>query len=137
MDADMDYETISEPGPKRRKIRKGTKSCWECKKRKMKCVYADTSSPADADPMCIGCQRRESNCVSQEFEFFDGRDNAGHLERKGRHHTSAKDKNRIARVEDLVEQLIRKVDRHWGVEVPATTELPTPVMESLLQMLRQ
>ncbi|KAJ5199663.1 hypothetical protein N7472_004867 [Penicillium cf. griseofulvum] len=126
----MDYEIIGESEAKRRKIRKGTKSCWECKKRKTKCVYAEPSSPADADAdadaICIGCQRRESKCVSQEFEFVDGRENAGHLERKGRHHTSGKGKDRVARVEALVEQLIRKVDGHEGVGIPATCELPTP-----------
>lgn len=120
----MDYEITTESDPKRRKIRKGTKSCWECKKRKMKCVYADPNSPADADAICIGCQQRGSKCVSQEFEFVDRRENAGHRERKGRH--SGKDKDRVARVEALVEQLIRKLDRHGGVEVPATSEIPTP-----------
>ncbi|KAJ5671788.1 hypothetical protein N7507_000915 [Penicillium longicatenatum] len=118
---DMDYELIAESEAKRRKIRKGTKSCWECKKRKMKCVYADSSSPADGDAICIGCQRRGFKCVSQEFEFVGGTENAGHFERKGRHHTSGKDRDRVARVETLVEELIRKVDRHGGLEVPATS----------------
>lgn len=122
----MDSEIIAQSEAKRRKIRKGTKSCWECKKRKMKCVYPDPSSPADAEAICIGCQRRGCECVSQEFGFVDGRENEGHLGRKGRHHTSGKDDDRVARVEALVEQLIRKVDRHGGVGVPATTEIPTP-----------
>ncbi|CAI7654822.1 unnamed protein product [Penicillium glandicola] len=126
MDIDMDYEIIAESEAKRRKIRKGTRSCWECKQRKIKCVYTDPSSPADAEIICIGCQRRGSKCVSQEFEFVDGRENAGHLERKGRHHPTGKDKDRITRVETLVEQLIRKVDRHRDLEVPTTSELPTP-----------
>ncbi|CAI7576302.1 unnamed protein product [Penicillium viridicatum] len=126
MDADMDSEIIAQSEAKRRKIRKGTKSCWECKKRKMKCVYPDPSSPADAEAICIGCQRRGCECVSQEFGFVDGRENEGHLGRKGRHHTSGKDDDRVARVEALVEQLIRKVDRHGGVGVPVTSEIPTP-----------
>ncbi|OQE12614.1 hypothetical protein PENVUL_c001G06129 [Penicillium vulpinum] len=126
MNKGMDYEIIAESEAKRRKIRKGTKSCWECKKRKMKCVYADPSSPVDTEAICIGCQRRESKCVSQEFEFVDGRENAGHLERKGRHHASGKDNNRVARVEELLEQLIRKLDRHRGVGIPETSEIPTP-----------
>lgn len=126
MDIDMDYEIIAESETKRRKIRKGTKSCWECKKRKMKCVYADPSSPADTEAICVGCQRRGSKCVSQEFEFVDGRENAGYFEKKGRHHTNGEDKDRVARVEALVEQLIRKVDRHGGVGEPATSAVPTP-----------
>ncbi|KAJ5909814.1 hypothetical protein N7504_004457 [Penicillium tannophilum] len=121
----MDYEIIAESETKRRKIRKGTKSCWECKQRKMRCVYADPSSPADAGAICIGCQRRGLKCVSQEFEFVDGRENAGNLEKKG-HHKNGKDKDRVARVEALVEQLIRKVDRHGEVGEPATSAFPTP-----------
>lgn len=103
MNSNMDYEIVAESEAKRRKIRKGTKSCWECKKRKMKCVYADLSSPTDSEAICIGCQRRGFKCVSQEFEFVDRRENIQHLERKGRHHMSGKDKDRVARVEALVE----------------------------------
>ncbi|KAH8657673.1 hypothetical protein BX600DRAFT_551977 [Xylariales sp. PMI_506] len=48
--------------PERRKIRKGTRSCWECKRRKVRCTYA---SPAHS--VCIGCSRRCTKCISQEF----------------------------------------------------------------------
>ncbi|KAH9843463.1 Zn2/Cys6 DNA-binding protein [Teratosphaeria destructans] len=50
-------------GPARRKVRKGTKSCWECRRRKMKCVYA----PLSTGTVCCGCQRRGSECVSQKY----------------------------------------------------------------------
>ncbi|KAL2018243.1 hypothetical protein VTK56DRAFT_1150 [Thermocarpiscus australiensis] len=46
---------------KRRKLRKGTRSCWECKRRKIRCMFA---SPGDAT--CIGCQHRRVPCVPQE-----------------------------------------------------------------------
>lgn len=46
---------------KRRKLRKGTRSCWECKHRKTSCVFA---SPHDSS--CKGCQRRRLPCISQE-----------------------------------------------------------------------
>lgn len=48
---------------KRRKLRKGTHSCWECKRRKMKCVF---DAPTDTTT-CTGCRRRGSQCVSQEY----------------------------------------------------------------------
>lgn len=48
---------------KRRKVRKGTHSCWECKRRKMKCRF----DPRIASTSCNGCQRRGSPCISQEF----------------------------------------------------------------------
>ncbi|KAL4987323.1 hypothetical protein BDW68DRAFT_161249 [Aspergillus falconensis] len=50
------------PPLKRKKVRRGTRSCWECKRRKMKCVF---ERPDDA--VCVGCHRRWTQCVSQEF----------------------------------------------------------------------
>ncbi|OJJ61777.1 hypothetical protein ASPSYDRAFT_40318 [Aspergillus sydowii CBS 593.65] len=49
-------------GPQRKKLRRGTRSCWECKRRKMKCVF---ERPDDA--VCVGCHHRWTQCVSQEF----------------------------------------------------------------------
>lgn len=48
---------------RKRRVRKGTKSCWECKRRKMKC----TLDPLSPSAVCGPCRRRGSNCVSQEF----------------------------------------------------------------------
>ncbi|XXG95657.1 hypothetical protein Hte_001926 [Hypoxylon texense] len=47
----------------KRRVRKGTRSCWECKRRKMKCTF----DPLSASTVCNGCRRRGSKCVSQEF----------------------------------------------------------------------
>ncbi|KAL5358546.1 hypothetical protein BJX96DRAFT_183012 [Aspergillus floccosus] len=47
----------------RRKVRKGTHSCWECKRRKMKCRF----DPRIASASCNGCRRRGSPCISQEY----------------------------------------------------------------------
>ncbi|CAK7272464.1 hypothetical protein SEPCBS119000_005139 [Sporothrix epigloea] len=47
---------------RRRKVRKGTHSCWECRRRKIRCQFA---SPDDVG--CIGCQSRGTPCRSQEF----------------------------------------------------------------------
>lgn len=79
---------------KRRKIRKGTHSCWECKQRKMKCTFS-----LPTDDICIRCRRRGIKCVSQEYP---------------EEITTALDQNlqmgdRIARVERLVEKLLKKV----------------------------
>lgn len=49
--------------PKRRKLRKGTQSCWECKRRKTRCIFA-----APSEPTCVGCKSRRTKCVSQEFD---------------------------------------------------------------------
>ncbi|KAB5571769.1 hypothetical protein GE09DRAFT_1096793 [Coniochaeta sp. 2T2.1] len=47
---------------RRRKVRKGTHSCWECRRRKIKCQYDSTS-----DTICLPCQARGSQCQSQEY----------------------------------------------------------------------
>ncbi|KAH6626580.1 hypothetical protein B0J18DRAFT_365627, partial [Chaetomium sp. MPI-SDFR-AT-0129] len=46
----------------RKRVRKGTRSCWECKRRKVRCVFASPS-----DTICSPCRRRKTGCVSQEF----------------------------------------------------------------------
>lgn len=50
------------PPAKRRKVRKGTHSCWECRRRKIKCQFEAE------DTICIGCKQRGSDCRSQEFD---------------------------------------------------------------------
>lgn len=51
------------PPLKRRKIRRGTQSCWECKRRKTRCSFA---TPEDS--VCDGCRSRKVDCISQEFD---------------------------------------------------------------------
>lgn len=48
------------PSPKRRKVRKGTLSCWECKRRKTRCSLATSSAD-----ICDGCRSRGIKCISQ------------------------------------------------------------------------
>jgi hypothetical protein len=43
-----------------RKVRKGTHSCRECRRRKVRCTFASSN-----DPICITCYRRGTKCVSQ------------------------------------------------------------------------
>ncbi|KAK0728106.1 hypothetical protein B0T26DRAFT_767282 [Lasiosphaeria miniovina] len=52
------------PARKRRKIRKGTQSCWECKRRKIRCTFV----AAPAESVCDGCKSRRLKCVSQAFD---------------------------------------------------------------------
>ncbi|KAK4122137.1 hypothetical protein N657DRAFT_576119, partial [Parathielavia appendiculata] len=46
----------------RKRLRKGTRSCWECKRRKVGCIL---ETPTSA--VCNDCRRRGTACVSQEF----------------------------------------------------------------------
>lgn len=84
---------VESPEAKRRKIRKGTRSCWECKRRKIRCNFGSA-----ADTLCIGCQRRGTHCLSQEYPEEASRP-AEKNQQIG---------DRIVRVEALVEQLVRK-----------------------------
>ncbi|KAK3387645.1 hypothetical protein B0H63DRAFT_470589 [Podospora didyma] len=52
----------SSPALKRRKVRKGTQSCWECKRRKIRCTFG---TPTDS--ICDGCKSRQVKCISQGF----------------------------------------------------------------------
>ncbi|KAL6411970.1 hypothetical protein AUP68_04350 [Ilyonectria robusta] len=58
---------MSQPAHKRRKVpRKGTHSCWECRRRKVKCLFRNPD-----DPTCIKCIERESACISQRLSVDD------------------------------------------------------------------
>ncbi|KAI1409446.1 hypothetical protein F5Y13DRAFT_203344 [Hypoxylon sp. FL1857] len=73
----------------KRKVRKGTQSCWECKRRKIRCTFA-----APRDSICDGCRSRRTRCISQEFH-----EEAPLASRKA---------DRLSRVEALVEQLVER-----------------------------
>ncbi|KAJ5100297.1 hypothetical protein N7456_006349 [Penicillium angulare] len=50
------------PETKRRKVRRGTQSCWDCKRRKVRCIF-----PSSTDGICNNCRRRGKPCISQEI----------------------------------------------------------------------
>ncbi|KAF2452836.1 hypothetical protein BDY21DRAFT_328633 [Lineolata rhizophorae] len=93
-----DSERGAESEAKRRKVRKGTRSCWECKRRKIRCSFSTAS-----DSVCIGCRRRGTSCVTQEYP----EETAAAALSTGDRGRSMGD--RIVRVEALVEQLVKQV----------------------------
>ncbi|KKY39616.1 putative c6 zinc finger domain-containing protein [Diaporthe ampelina] len=86
----------SDPPVKRRKIRKGTKSCWECRKRKIKCQF---DGPDDA--VCVGCKQRETACRSQEFDDSNGPEPGQKAEPPL--------SKRLDRLEQMMERLVDKI----------------------------
>lgn len=90
--AGADHSGQGAPEPKRRKLRKGTQSCWECKRRKIRCTLT-----AHPDVICDSCKHRGSPCVSQEFP--DNR----RCSKQGEVGTTS----RLDRVEALIEQLLK------------------------------
>ncbi|EEU34587.1 uncharacterized protein NECHADRAFT_1729, partial [Fusarium vanettenii 77-13-4] len=119
------------PPPKRRNIRKGTRSCWECKRRKARCTFENA-----CDTVCIGCSRRGSACVSQEYpeETSQARQSSErrreHFARIGRMVVQIVKEEAMAEPSpDLVddwkpenEKSISTLPPHAGLDVP-TTEL--------------
>ena len=80
--------------PRRRKVRKGTQSCWECKRRKVRCNFVATT-----DLICDGCKRRKTTCIGQEFP-----DDSAKVDSNSQLH------ERLGRLETVVDRLVRKVD---------------------------
>jgi hypothetical protein len=102
-------DPVLQPG--RRKIRKGTHSCHECKRRKIKCHFLSRN-----DASCVGCRRRGTACVSQEFEGDA---------------SSPANVNPIVRVESLLQKILERLDSPRATLPPNTIEpwepnLPTP-----------
>ncbi|KAF3000628.1 hypothetical protein E8E14_004094 [Neopestalotiopsis sp. 37M] len=117
---------------KKRKTRKGTNSCWACKRRKEKCVFDSSPSGTDTQAAaCLACQRRGTPCVSQEFpdDCTEPPPGTGQVA------------NPPKWVEALVEQLVKKfgsnepsagstgsnpannVAQDYGIPTPASIEL--------------
>ncbi|KAF1841294.1 uncharacterized protein K460DRAFT_369334 [Cucurbitaria berberidis CBS 394.84] len=90
---EAEYSTSPEADTKRRKLRKGTKSCWHCKKRKVKCIFDATS-----ETVCIACRRRGAACIGQ-----DQPEGELQLQAESNGDTVL---SRIQRVEGLLEQLV-------------------------------
>ncbi|KAB5580228.1 hypothetical protein GE09DRAFT_1167776 [Coniochaeta sp. 2T2.1] len=49
------------PPLKRRRVRRGTQSCWECKRRKIRCSFT-----VPDESVCDGCRSRGVKCTSQD-----------------------------------------------------------------------
>ncbi|KAJ5740173.1 hypothetical protein N7493_000045 [Penicillium malachiteum] len=81
--------------PPRKRIRKGTHSCWECKHRKVRCHYV-----SDGDSSCRECLTRGTVCRSQDFPEPE---NIRESER-------ASLNDRLGRVESLLERVLLRLD---------------------------
>ena len=81
---------VAQPESKRRKVRKGTQSCWECKRRKVRCIFSATR-----DTICQNCRRRGTACNSQQHPDVPVPSFSG----------SNQIQARLGRVEELIERL--------------------------------
>ncbi|KAF3926122.1 hypothetical protein ABW21_db0208516 [Orbilia brochopaga] len=118
--ADEGSRSPAEAGIRKRKVRKGTQSCWQCKRRKIKCTFA-----ASADATCQDCKRRGTPCISQELP----EDVGGNPKQVG---------DRLGRVEELVGQLLRDTQQrtvqrpsHPGARTPLHQVAPSDTLLGL------
>lgn len=100
--------TDNQPEYGKRKIRKGTLSCWECKRRKVRCTYTDPLGST-----CDGCERRKVSCMTQDFP-----DRPAPLDCNGQVF------DRLTRLEKVVHRLVEKIDTldstGYGWHVPVS-----------------
>ncbi|KAF6812392.1 hypothetical protein CPLU01_14898 [Colletotrichum plurivorum] len=79
---------------RRRQVRKGTRSCWGCRRRKIRCVFN-----VQAVDICRTCWDKGTPCVGQEFPEDEAPPNRVTVGSVG---------GRLGRMERLVEQLYHR-----------------------------
>jgi hypothetical protein len=109
---------------RRRSLRKGTHSCWACKRRKEKCSYDDGN-------VCTGCLRRGSRCVSQRFADNDAAQTTAATA------TATGTAIRLQRIEDMVAELTSQIQslsrsQRQRYTPPVTCSSPSPVPPATL-----
>ncbi|KEF54119.1 uncharacterized protein A1O9_09914 [Exophiala aquamarina CBS 119918] len=109
---DLGDSDSHEAGAKRRRLRKGTHSCWECKRRKVRCSFESAT-----DATCVPCRRRGAKCINQDLPEDASLAGDG---------TSL-----MVRVEELLNHLVNKVEHSGGtgrgLPTPNIGQRPTPV----------
>ncbi|KAJ5893209.1 hypothetical protein N7504_009900 [Penicillium tannophilum] len=100
--------------PPRKRIRKGTRSCWECKHRKVRCHYV-----SDGDSGCRECLARGTVCRSQDFPEPENL----------RESDRASLNDRLGRVESLLERVLQRLDTLGDKQGPLVSP-PTGTVDS-------
>ncbi|EHY54201.1 hypothetical protein HRR83_008226 [Exophiala dermatitidis] len=85
-------------GPPRKKMRKGTKSCLECRRRKIKCTFTP-GRPA----ICNECYARNSTCIDQEHGDIQT------YTQSTVEQSSYSLRERVSQLEDLVRQVLNRL----------------------------
>lgn len=99
----------------RKKMRKGTHSCFECRRRKIRCIF-----PPDNPDVCSECFARGSKCVDQEHAspdvIVDHRKNL---------------RERVSRLEALVDSLLDERTERSSFD-SSSTKTPSVVLRDAL-----
>ncbi|KIW01654.1 uncharacterized protein PV09_06839 [Verruconis gallopava] len=109
---------VEDGGIRKKKMRKGTHSCFECRRRKIRCIFTP-----DNPSVCTECFARGSRCIDQESAdpdiIVDHRKNL---------------RERVARLEALIETLVEdKSEKHAAEALRSLGTAghlpPTPISE--------
>ncbi|KAL7619831.1 hypothetical protein AAE478_010376 [Parahypoxylon ruwenzoriense] len=98
------------------KIRKGTRSCWERKRRKVRCTFASLS-----DAICVECQRRGANRLGQEHH-----EDSFAPSKKGLSHPVL-----LAKRVFLIATLLQYLDPESHEQIKYMSESPRVIMKRL------
>ena len=101
-------------GPPRKKMRKGTKSCLECRRRKIKCTFE-----AGRPQVCNECYARGSTCIDQEHGDINT-----YTQNTQADQVSYSLRERVTQLEDLVRQVLNKLPEKEDFRqgTPTTTQ---------------
>ncbi|KAJ5980218.1 hypothetical protein N7481_007516 [Penicillium waksmanii] len=88
-----ELDSLEDQEPPRKKVRKGTRSCWECKHRKVRCHFA-----TDGDSTCRECMSRGTSCRNQSLPEPEKESDRSNLN------------ERMARMENLLEKVLNKLE---------------------------
>lgn len=107
-------------------MRKGTKSCLECRRRKIKCTFE-----AGRPQVCNECFARGSTCIDQEHG-----DVHSYAPQPGADQSTYSLRERVSQLESLVRQVLHKLpdkeDSHSaGVQVESRSVIDTQAAEVL------
>ena len=100
-------------GPPRKKMRKGTRSCIECRRRKIKCTFEPGRTH-----ICNECFARGSTCIDQEHgDVSSFAASTSTLQQKEEQNTALKE--RVTYLEDLVKQVLDRLpEKQAGAPSP-------------------
>ncbi|KAJ4389517.1 hypothetical protein N0V93_006987 [Gnomoniopsis smithogilvyi] len=119
-----DDQQVERARKRKRSLRKGTHSCWACKRRKEKC------SLGDGGDVCTGCLRRGTKCISQDFSDDDAEET---VDANAAPATAA----RLQHIEDMVAQLTSHIlnrRQSYIRYMPAKDMSPSPAAGDTLSL---
>merc|ERR1712093_346347 len=90
-------------GPPRKKMRKGTKSCLECRRRKIKCTFEP-----ERTAICNECYARGSTCIDQEHGDIQT------YTQSNAEQSTYSLRERVSQLEGLVKQVLHRLPERGG-----------------------